>query len=30
LRRLREAAPALAIWASAQRSPESPRASKRD
>lgn len=30
LRRLREAAPALAIWASAQSSPESPRASKRD
>ena len=29
LRRLREAAPALAIWASAQRSPESPRTSKR-
>jgi 4-hydroxy-3-methylbut-2-enyl diphosphate reductase len=30
LRRLREAAPALAIWAQAQRAPEPPRASKLD
>jgi 4-hydroxy-3-methylbut-2-enyl diphosphate reductase len=30
LRGLREATPALAIWASAQRSPESPRTSKRN
>jgi 4-hydroxy-3-methylbut-2-enyl diphosphate reductase len=30
LRRLREAAPALAVWASAQRSPESPGAPRPD